>query len=114
MQGLSGAKTPRALSLKLRRGEILGLFGLIGAGRTETLRCLLGLDATQAGQITIDGKHSPSNPAARMRAGLGLVSEDRKTEGLAQQMSIADNLTLSSLERYSLQASCVWGNAIRQ
>jgi ribose transport system ATP-binding protein len=99
---LSGRKSPRQVSFSVRRGEIFGLFGLIGAGRTETLRCLLGLDNTHAGEITVSGSALPPRTTARMRAGFGLVSEDRKSEGLAQQLSIADNLTLSNLSEYSL------------
>ena len=99
---LMGRRSPHRVSFDLRRGEILGLFGLIGAGRTETLRCLLGLDTTRAGQIAVAGAMPRPSPAARLQAGFGLVSEDRKSEGLAQQMSIADNLTLSGLKRYSL------------
>ncbi|MGN6546872.1 MAG: sugar ABC transporter ATP-binding protein [Aureliella sp.] len=100
---LSGRKVPSDVSLKLHRGEILGLFGLIGSGRTETLRCLLGLDAVRSGRVRIEEREPAARPRARMRAGLGLVSEDRKREGLAQDLSIADNLTLSSLSRYSRQ-----------
>ena len=86
----------------MREGEILGLFGLIGAGRTETLRCLLGVDRTRRGEVRIRQRAVAARPAARIRAGLGLLSEDRKGEGLAQQLSIADNLTLSALATYSL------------
>jgi ribose transport system ATP-binding protein len=98
---LSGRNSPRSISFTLRRGEIMGLFGLIGAGRTETLRCLLGLDRSTEGSATSRGKPLQGSPRARIRSGLGLVSEDRKTEGLAQSMSIADNLTLSALSRYA-------------
>ena len=102
VQQLSGRVLPRGVSFQLRRGEILGLFGLVGAGRTETLRCLLGLDRVRAGHVLIAGRSHGQRPSARIAAGLGLVSEDRKGEGLAQRLSIADNLTLSSLQRYSL------------
>lgn len=102
VRALQGIKTPRNLCLQLRRGEILGLFGLIGAGRTETLRCLLGLDRSDTERLSINGRGAAAKPAARMRAGLGFVSEDRKCEGLAQHMTIADNMTLSALKPYSL------------
>jgi ribose transport system ATP-binding protein len=102
LERLSGRKTPRDVTLALRRGEILGIAGLVGAGRTELLRCLMGLDAVRSGRVVIAGASPPAVPRARLRAGLGLVSEDRKGEGLAQGLSILDNLTLSRLSPYSL------------
>ena len=99
---LEGRKIPCGVSLQLRRGEILGLFGLIGAGRTETLRCLFGLDHAVKGRVQLNGLFPAARPKARIAAGFGLVSEDRKGEGLAQKLSIADNLTLSAIKRYSL------------
>ncbi|MDZ4852823.1 MAG: sugar ABC transporter ATP-binding protein [Pirellulaceae bacterium] len=101
IQQLSGDKLPIDVSFDLRRGEIFGLFGLIGAGRTETLRLLFGLERCASGGVLVHAKRSRETPAARIDAGLGLVSEDRKREGLAQSMSIADNLTLSRLQPYS-------------
>ena len=99
---LTGAKMPSDLRLQLRKGEIFGLFGLIGAGRTETLRCLLGLDRVRRGSVQLNGRTPPYRPRARIAAGFGLVSEDRKGEGLAQKLSIADNMTLSAIHRYSV------------
>jgi ribose transport system ATP-binding protein len=97
---LSGQRQPRDVSLQLRRGEILGIGGLIGAGRTELLRCLYGLDPVRSGTVRIGGCSRHASPQARIRAGMGLVSEDRKGEGLAQTRSIADNLTYSRLGPY--------------
>ena len=99
---LTGVKMPSDLRLQLRKGEILGLFGLIGAGRTETLRCLFGLDRVRRGSVELKGRTPACRPKARMAAGFGLVSEDRKGEGLAQKLSIADNMTLSAIHRYSV------------
>lgn len=101
LRGISGPKSPREVSFELRRGEILGLFGLVGAGRTETLRQLMALDPPGGGSATVAGRDLVGSPHRRMQLGLGLLSEDRKTEGLAQAMSIADNLTLSDLKPYS-------------
>ncbi len=101
LERLHGIKMPIDVSLQLRCGEILGLFGLIGAGRTETLRCLFGLDRVQQGRVQLNGRFPNANPRSRIAAGFGLISEDRKGEGLAQKLSIADNLTLSSLKQYS-------------
>lgn len=98
---LHGITMPSDVSFELRHGEILGLFGLIGAGRTETLRCLFGLDRSKRGSVELNCRFPKANPNARIAAGFGLVSEDRKGEGLAQKLSIADNLTLSSIKRYS-------------
>lgn len=95
---VSGLKLPKSASLTLRRGEVVGIAGLIGAGRTEMLRALFGLDPIRSGQIRLGAFTGSSNPRERWRQGMGLVSEDRKTEGLAQNLSIADNLTLTKLE----------------
>ncbi len=127
VSGLSGEVSPIDVSFELRRGEILGISGLIGAGRTELLRCLFGMDSMSRGagircsKFKIDGttlatqpsfappilnfEHLAPNarhtPRSRIRDGFGLVSEDRKTEGLAQTRSVADNLTLSRMWPYS-------------
>lgn len=99
--GLSGKRLPRRADLQLRRGEILGLAGLVGSGRTELLRCLYGLDTVRSGEARIAGTPLGGGPAPRMSKGLGLVSEDRKGEGLAQAQSVADNLTASHLQPYT-------------
>jgi ribose transport system ATP-binding protein len=100
VSSLAGVRTPREVSLSLRRGEILGVAGLIGSGRTEFLRALLALDPVRRGEVRIAGKFSAPRVSARMRSGLALVSEDRKGEGLALGLSIADNATLSRLSPY--------------
>ncbi len=87
-------------SLALRRGEILGIAGLIGAGRTEMLRAIFGLTPIQRGDIRVAAFTGPATPAERLRQGVGLLSEDRKTEGLAGALSVEDNLVLSRLEPY--------------
>ncbi|HYM09651.1 MAG TPA: sugar ABC transporter ATP-binding protein [Bryobacterales bacterium] len=92
-------------SLTLRRGEILGVAGLIGAGRSEMLRAVFGLEAVRRGRIrvaTILGRaaEGPAPPAERLGQGVGLLSEDRKGEGLAQSLSLVENLTLSNLRPY--------------
>lgn len=101
LAGLSGRKRPANVSFELRRGEILGIAGLVGAGRTELLRCLFALDPIRGGQVRVDGNVPAASPGKRIRAGLGMVSEDRKREGLALGRSIADNLTGSHLRPYS-------------
>ncbi len=96
---LAGAHLPHSASLVLHRGEVLGIGGLIGAGRTELLRALFGLDPIRKGNITFAHNTARATPAQRLAQGMGLLSEDRKDEGLAQSMSLADNLTLSRLPR---------------
>lgn len=111
VKGLSGRRIPSDVSFVVRHGEILGIAGLVGAGRTELLRCLFGLDNARTGEINIHGKVPKPTPLARILAGLGLVSEDRKSEGLAQACSIADNATYSRLSPYS---RCGWLNLRRR
>ncbi len=101
IKDVSGVRTPLNVSLDLRRGEILGITGLVGAGRTELMRCLFGLNEVVSGSVAIGNVEPRPTPRARIRAGLGFVSEDRKGEGLAQARSIADNMTYSRLEPYS-------------
>ncbi len=94
---LSGMAKPKDASLTLYRGEVLGLCGLVGAGRTELLRVLFGLEAVRSGEIKIGVHAGPASPLKRWRQGVGLLSEDRKEEGLALNLSLADNVTLSQL-----------------
>lgn len=98
LETLAGMKKPESASLVLRRGEVLGVAGLVGAGRSEMLRAVFGLDRVRSGEIHVGMHCGEANPERRLRQGLGLLSEDRKNEGLALSMSIADNVTLSRLE----------------
>jgi ribose transport system ATP-binding protein len=93
---VAGESKPLIASLELRRGEVLGIAGLIGAGRTELLRIIFGLDQVKSGQLSVFTYRGPAPPSQRWDQGVGMVSEDRKSEGLALQMSIADNITLSN------------------
>jgi ABC-type sugar transport system ATPase subunit len=88
------------VSFDVSAGEILGFGGLVGAGRTELARCLFGVDRRHAGEVRIDGEPVPiSTPADAVRAGIGLVPEDRKSQGLIQDLSVRHNLLLAGLER---------------
>jgi ribose transport system ATP-binding protein len=98
---LSGQKYPREIELQLRQGEIFGLAGLVGAGRTELVRLLMALDYQRVGQVQVAGRTVARTIGSRMKAGLGFLSEDRKREGLAQGLSITENITLSNLRTYS-------------
>ncbi len=86
-----------AATLTLHRGEVLGIAGLLGAGRTRLLRGIFGLDAVSQGRIRVAAYEGPGSPSRRWQQGIGFASEDRKDEGLAVSLSIADNLTLSRL-----------------
>ncbi len=98
---LKGTPYPNDVSLELRRGEIFGIAGLVGAGRTELVRSLFALDHVVAGEVKIDGKVIGNSVRARMNASMGLLSENRKTEGLAQDLSIIENVTMGSLKEYA-------------
>jgi ribose transport system ATP-binding protein len=85
----------RRAGFRLRRGEILGVAGLVGSGRTETIRAIMGLEPAESGDVRVHGRRlsRTASPAARLAAGLGYLSEDRKGEGLALNLSLADNIT---------------------
>ncbi|MFN8483815.1 MAG: sugar ABC transporter ATP-binding protein [Anaerolineae bacterium] len=102
-------KRGRALqdaSVTVRTGEIVGLAGLLGSGRTETARVIFGADTPQSGEVQIDGQPVKfDSPADAIRAGIGFCSEDRKTEGIVPYMSVRENLTLAllpALSRYGV------------
>ena len=97
LDALAGHRKPVSASLALRRGEVLGIAGLVGAGRTELVRAIFGLDPVRRGTIRVAGHESAATPGRRWAQGIGMVSEDRKAEGLAVALSIADNTTLSRL-----------------
>lgn len=94
---LAGRIKPTGVSLELRRGEVVGIAGLVGAGRTELLRAIFGLDRVASGEVRVAAFSGPASPGQRWAQGLGLVSEDRKSEGLALNLTIADNTTLPGL-----------------
>ncbi len=93
-------RLPHPASLTLYEGEILGLAGMVGAGRTEVARALFGADALRSGKILLkDTLIQPRSPKEAVEAGLALVPEDRKTQGLFLEQSIRSNITLSSLDK---------------
>lgn len=104
LRDVSGRTLPRGVSLQLREGEIFGLFGLVGAGRTETLRTVFGLNRLAGGEVKLTrspDKSSHVRPHRRLAQGVGLLSEDRKSEGLLLRRSVADNLTLGAFRSVS-------------
>jgi ribose transport system ATP-binding protein len=91
---------PGAATFALHRGDVLGIAGLVGSGRTRFLRALFGLEPVKSGRVRIGAYSGGGGPRDRWRAGMGLLSEDRKSEGLALGLSVADNLTLTRLEPF--------------
>ena len=100
VEDLAGVEKPSSATLQLHRGEVVGIAGLIGAGRTELLRTLFGLDPVRAGRVKLGVYTGPASPVRRWMQGAGILSEDRKEEGLAVALSIADNVTLSKLKGF--------------
>jgi ribose transport system ATP-binding protein len=101
-------------SFELRRGEIFGIAGLMGSGRTPLVRALFGLDKPEQGTIVLKGKPMPARggtPARRLSERLGYLSEARKGAGLALNLSIADNITLT---RFASCARWGWLDLVRQ
>jgi ribose transport system ATP-binding protein len=94
---LAGRFKPVSASLQLRRGEVLGLAGLVGAGRSELLRAIFALEEVRSGAVRVGVHAGPASPLLRWRQGLGLLSEDRKSEGLALNLGLEHNLTLPRL-----------------
>ena len=100
--GLTREPAYRNISFSLRRGEVLGLAGLMGAGRTEIAEALFGLRPAHAGEIRLHGRTVRlTSPGDALAAGIGMVTEDRKGLGILPAMSVRSNLTLSSLGRFS-------------
>jgi len=101
LKELQGKKMSADIDLHLHKGEILGFAGLVGAGRTEVLRTIFGLDPVIKGSVKVGYITSrQSNPRSRIKQGMGYLSEDRQKEGLALSLSIADNIALSHFLPY--------------
>jgi len=102
VEGLNLGKQVRDVSFAVKKGEILGFAGLMGAGRTEVARAIFGADKPESGTIYIHGKEVKIvTPADAVRHGLAYLSEDRKRFGLVTTMSVRDNITISSWQRYT-------------
>ena len=102
VRDLSSSTRVVGASFDLRRGEVLGIAGLIGAGRTELLRLLAGADRPTAGTVDLNGRRiSTRNPRAAIAAGIGLVPEERKRDGIVPQRSVVNNVALPSMKRFA-------------
>lgn len=99
VKGLNAGNLVRDISFNLFKGEIVGVAGLMGAGRTEMTRAIFGVTAKESGTITLNGKEIRiSNPGESIRAGIVLVPEDRKKDGLCTKLSVRDNISLPNLD----------------
>jgi len=102
VEGLCRSPALGESSLTVRAGEVLGIAGLIGSGRTELLRAIFGADRADAGSIRLDGQPVPiGQPRQAIAAGLGLLPEDRKRQGLLLARSVRENIGLASLNRFA-------------
>ena len=101
VEDIHAGKQVNGVSLSARSGEILGIAGLVGAGRTETARAIFGMDPKESGEIYVDGqKVSIQQPLDAIKAGIGFVTEDRKGEGLVLPLPISQNMTLATLDKF--------------
>ena len=101
VEHLNAGKMVQDVSFELRKGEILGFSGLMGAGRTETARALFGADPKESGDIYINGKKvTINNPQDAVKCGIGYLSEDRKRYGIVVQKTVAENTTMASMENF--------------
>jgi len=102
VRGLSRANVLHGVDVSVRPGEVVGLGGLLGAGRSETARAIAGADPVDGGEVVVDGtplrRHST---AAALRAGIAMLPEDRKSEGIVPDLSVRDNIALAALPRLS-------------
>lgn len=104
VENLSGIGTVHSVDFELRGGEVLGLVGAVGAGKSDVLRLLFGIDNRDEGSISIQGKNiKGGNPKECIEAGMALCPEDRKYQGLVLDDSIQNNITLAGLKKFALQ-----------
>ena len=102
VQGLNRGAVVKDVSFELHRGEILGLAGLMGAGRTEVLETIFGIEKADSGEVVLNGKALRiKQPSDAIRAGMALLTEDRKLNGIMGVLSVRDNITAAALPRYS-------------
>jgi ribose transport system ATP-binding protein len=115
VKGLNRGREIRDVSFSLKKGEVLGFAGLMGAGRTEVARAIFGADPRDSGEITVHGrKVEIRSPVDAVRAGIGYLSEDRKHFGLALGMDVADNVALASMHRFTGGAGQLNDEAMRE
>jgi ribose transport system ATP-binding protein len=102
VEGLSTTDKLKDVSFEAKAGEVLGFFGLMGAGRTELAKAIVGFDPIRTGRISIGGQPlSPHDTRTGKALGIGLLTEDRKSEGLMLELPVLHNMSLASLESYA-------------
>ncbi|WP_050614477.1 sugar ABC transporter ATP-binding protein [Bacillus testis] len=102
VKGLTNTRSFQDISFSVREGEVVGVSGLMGAGRTEIMRSIFGIDPLEAGEIWLNGKKTTiKNPAQAVAQGIGFITEDRKDEGLVLDFSIRENMALPNLKSFS-------------
>ena len=102
VEGLSRDSAVRSASFSVKAGEVLGIAGLVGSGRTELLKLIAGIDAKTGGSIEVEGVAVKNhNVSAAIRAGIGLVPEDRKKEGIIKERAVKMNMALPSMGRFT-------------
>ena len=111
VEDLAALPLPRAASFALHAGEIVGVAGLAGAGRTELVQALFGLRVRKRGAVRLRGQPLPARPDACWRLGVGMVAEDRKNEGLSTRLSIATNVVLPRLGSHLRLGLLRWRSA---
>lgn len=100
LQGLTNDHVNN-ISFKLHKGEIFGMYGLVGAGRTETIRSIFGVDPYKSGNILLKGKHfKPKSTAHAIKNGIGLMPEDRRHQGLVQILPVWENMMMVSMKKH--------------
>ena len=105
----------RNIDCTLRRGEILGIAGLRGSGRTELLKAISGIEPADAGRMSLKGKAVAfRRPSEALREGVAYLPEDRESEGIIRTFSIGDNLLLNSIAKFSRNGFVAWGEARRR
>ncbi|WP_350335987.1 sugar ABC transporter ATP-binding protein [Coralliovum pocilloporae] len=113
--GLNRGHDLQNISFSVRRGEILGFAGLMGAGRTEVARAVFGADPHDSGEIRVHGKAvAISSPKDAVKAGIGYLSEDRKHFGLATGMTVRDNIAMASMDRFHGKTGVLDDTAMRE
>lgn len=101
VKGLTRGRAVQDASFTLHAGEVLGIAGLVGAGRTELLRLIAGVDGADVGAVLVDGKPAAPGPRARIQAGFGLVPEERKRDGIIRHRPVTTNIGLPAMRRFS-------------
>ncbi|WP_245866657.1 sugar ABC transporter ATP-binding protein [Oceaniglobus roseus] len=115
VRGLCRGREIRDVSFSVRKGEILGFAGLMGAGRTEVARAIFGADPLDAGEVFVEGRKTDiRSPHDAVRAGIGYLSEDRKQFGLATGMNVRANIAMASMPRFTSAAGTLDEGAMRR